>query len=92
MPVETLKITRDVQALLVTVGKQLRAARLGREESIDVVATALGTTAARIRRAEAGKASVALGMYAMLLRHYGLQEQLCGLGAVDNSGRRHDRK
>lgn len=85
MPVETLKVTKDVQALLAVVGQQLRAARTQHQESIDDVAAALHTTAARIRRAEAGKPSVALGMYAMLLRRYHLQHQLLAIGASEEA-------
>lgn len=85
MPLETLKVTHDVRALLAIVGQQLRTARTRHEESIDDVAAALNTTSARIRRAEAGKPSVALGMYAMLLRRYDLQHQLLALGASDDS-------
>ncbi len=85
MPVETLKITRDVHALLAVVGKQLREAREHRGESIDHVAAVLDTTAARIRRAEVGNAGVSLGMYAMLLRRYGLHRQLLALGAAGDA-------
>lgn len=76
MPKATLQISDRAATLLATVGAQLRAARKRRQLTVEAMATQLSTTPARIRRAEAGDAKVAIGLYAMLLNAYGLGEDL----------------
>lgn len=81
MPKATLHVSGDAATLLAVVGAQLRAARKSRQLSVEATASQLSTTPARIRRAESGDPTVAVGLYAMLLCTYGLGEDLRTLAA-----------
>lgn len=81
MPKATLLVSADAATLLAGVGEQLRAARKCRQLTVEATAAQLNTTSARIRRAESGDPTVAIGLYAMLLCTYGLGEDLRTLAA-----------
>lgn len=79
MPRDNFEVTHEVRCDLATMGAQLRAARERRGLTVVGVAEALNTSAGRVRRAEAGNPTVAMGIYAMLLDHYGLRRDLGAL-------------
>ena len=65
-----------VEQALKRVGRSLRLARLRRKQTIEIVATRIGTGSRAVRDAEAGKASTSVAVYAALLWAYDLLRPL----------------
>jgi transcriptional regulator with XRE-family HTH domain len=65
-----------VEQALKNVGRNLRSARLRREQTIQQVAKRIGTGPRAIRNAESGKTSTSVAVYAALLWAYDLLDSL----------------
>ena len=65
-----------VEQALKNVGRNLRSARLRREQTIQQVAKRIGTGPRAVRNAESGKASTGVAVYAALLWAYDLLSPL----------------
>lgn len=65
-----------VEQALKKLGRNLRLARLRREQTIQEVAKRIGTGVRAVRDAENGKASTGVGVYAALLWAYDLLDPI----------------
>ncbi|HEY4977609.1 MAG TPA: helix-turn-helix transcriptional regulator [Candidatus Acidoferrum sp.] len=65
-----------VEQALKNVGRNLRSARLRREQTIQQVAKRIGTGPRAVRDAESGKASTGVAVYAALLWAYDLLDSI----------------
>jgi len=65
-----------VEQALKTFGRNLRVARLRREQTIEQVSKRIGTGRRAVSDAESGKASTGVAVYAALLWAYGLLDLL----------------
>lgn len=72
MPADHLSLPEELREELRALGTRLREARQRRGLTLASVAETLSIGEARLRRAEAGHPFVAVGVYAVLLDHYGL--------------------
>jgi transcriptional regulator with XRE-family HTH domain len=68
-----------VETTLEELGRNLKTARLRRNIPVQEVADRLGITRLAITRAEKGKASTGIAVYAGLLWTYGMLDQLAAL-------------
>jgi transcriptional regulator with XRE-family HTH domain len=74
--------------LLQEVGTNLKLARLRRKYSAETVAQRAGISRKTLYRAEQGDPAVALGIYARVLQALRLEQDLAGLAADDELGRK----
>lgn len=74
--------------LLRALGTRIRAARLRRAYTAEVVAQRAGITRATLLRVERGDPAVALGIYARVLQALGLEGDLGHVAADDELGRK----
>jgi transcriptional regulator with XRE-family HTH domain len=65
-----------VEQALKGVGRNLRSARLRRDQTIQQVAERIGTGMRAVRDAESGKASTGIAVYAALLWAYDLLDSI----------------
>jgi transcriptional regulator with XRE-family HTH domain len=74
--------------LLEEVGVNIKLARLRRKFSAEVVAQRAGISRKTLSRVEKGDPAVSLGIYARVLQALRLEEDLRGLAADDELGRK----
>lgn len=74
--------------ILVTVGEQIKLARLRRKFSGDMVAERAGIGRNTLISIEKGKPSVSIGNYLSVLKVLGLEDDFLGLAKDDNLGRK----
>ena len=77
-----------LQRLLVTLGENLRYARLRRRFSAAMVSERAGMTRNTLRSVERGSPGVAIGAYAKVLLCMGLEKDLELIGRDDALGRK----
>lgn len=77
-----------LERLFVQIGENIRAARLRRRFSADIVAQRSGITRSTLRAIERGEGSVSMGAYATVLNSLGLQKDLELLARDDELGRK----
>ena len=68
-----------VEAALKKLGTDLRTARVRRNLTLDEVAEKIGVSRQVVARAESGKSSIGIAVYAALLWTFGLLEELAGI-------------
>jgi transcriptional regulator with XRE-family HTH domain len=77
-----------IRRALVTLGEDLRLARLRRRLSATLVAERAGMSRPTLRAIERGEPGVTLGAYASVLHVLGLSENLASLARDDELGRK----
>ena len=78
----------SLERILRGVGEKLKAARLRRRYSADMVAQRAGIARATLSRMEKGDPGVSFGNYARVLQALRLEEDLTLLAADDELGRK----
>jgi len=78
---------RDDLEILNTVGEQIRLARLRRKISVEIVADRAGISRTTVWKVERGDPSVAIGIYAKVLKAIGLEADLKLIARDDELGR-----
>ena len=77
-----------LERLFTQIGENIRAARLRRRFSADIVAQRAGITRSTLRAIERGELSVSMGAYAAVLNSLGLQKDLESIARDDELGRK----
>lgn len=72
---------------LVTVGEQIRRARLRRNLTVKEVAERAGTTAVTVLNVEKGLSSVSVGKVVSVLEVLGMEKDILQIAASDPEGR-----
>lgn len=88
MPRTSPTLLPRLRRLLETVGGNLKLARLRRKDSAETVAQRAGISRKTLYRVEQGDPSVALGIYARVMQALRLEQDLAGLAADDELGRK----
>ncbi|MBC7610316.1 MAG: helix-turn-helix transcriptional regulator [Polaromonas sp.] len=88
MPASQPPLFAIEKGLLSDFGDRLRAARLRRKFSVDVVAARAGISRMTLFRAEKGQATVSLGTYLRILEVLRLEQDIALLAKDDVLGRR----
>jgi transcriptional regulator with XRE-family HTH domain len=88
MPRTSPSLLPRVRRLLEQVGSNLKLARLRRQHSAETVAERAGISRKTLYRAERGDPAVALGIYARVMQALRLEQDLAGLAADDELGRK----
>lgn len=88
MPREKAVLLPALQKLLVSLGENIRLARLRRKFSATIVAERAGITRNTLRAIERGDPSVMIGAYAKVLFCLGLEKELDLLAHDDELGRK----
>ena len=88
MPVRTIILLPKLQKILVTLGENLKLARLRRKLTVLQVAERAGITRTTLWQIERGASHVSLAAYAQVLFVLGLEQDLLKLAADDEMGRR----
>ena len=82
-----VKIPPAVEHNLITMGEQIKLARLRRRYSVQLVAERAGISRATLWKVEKGDAGVAIGIYAKVLSAIGLPDDITLLARDDTLGR-----
>lgn len=88
MPREKAVLLPALQKLLVSLGENIRLARLRRKFSATMVAERAGITRNTLRAIERGDASVMIGAYSKVLFCLGLEKEIGLLAHDDELGRK----
>ena len=89
MAKKTVILTPKTQKILLSVGEQIKLARLRRKLSVELVAERAGISRATLWSVEKGSSSVAMGIYASVLHALGgMDEDLLLIAKDDKLGRK----
>lgn len=80
------KMPRKVENYLVTVGEQIRTARLRRDLTVAMVAERASCSTLTIAKVEKGMPTVSMGIYARVLFALQLEDDLLQLAKDDEMG------
>lgn len=89
MPKHTLSthLPKNLEAILATVGEQIKLARLRRRLSLARVAETASCSELTLIRIEKGSPKVSFGTYARVLLALGLEKDLLLIAQADETGR-----
>lgn len=85
---QSIVTTPMLERIFVQIGQNIRAARLRRRFSADIVAQRAGITRNTLRSIERGETSVSLGAFASVLNSLGLEKDLQSIAQDDELGRK----
>ena len=85
---KTVVLLPKVQAVLTTLGENIKLARLRRNISADLLAQRAGISRAALHNVEKGSPSVAMGIYVSVLHALRLEEDLLLVAKDDILGRK----
>jgi transcriptional regulator with XRE-family HTH domain len=88
MAERSIVLLPKLQKILVTVGENLKLARLRRKLTVIQVAERAGITRTTLWQIERGASNVSIAAYAQVLLVLGLEADLLKLAADDEMGRR----
>lgn len=84
----TVVLLPKIQALLETIGENIRLARLRRKLTTQQVAERAGITRTTLWQVEKGAGGVSMATYAQVLLVLGLENDLIQIASDDEMGRR----
>lgn len=88
MGARTVVLLPKIQALLETIGENIRLARLRRKFTTQQVAERAGITRTTLWQVEKGAGGVSMATYAQVLLVLGLEKDLALIASDDEMGRR----